>query len=108
MRSFVIRCQKMDLALATQLMADLPVQGPLVGFDRQEEVGPLLRGLLKNGCCVWRASAWISTPSSEGFDQLDQRLPWHHQFHFSEKLPFGHLLGCGEPIIREAELFASL
>ena len=66
MRSFVIRCQKMDLALATQLMADLPVQGPLVGFDRQEEVGPLLCGLLKNGCCVWRASAWISTPSSEG------------------------------------------
>ena len=32
-----------------QLDGDLPVQGLLVGFDRQEEVGPLLLEELKNG-----------------------------------------------------------
>ena len=68
-----------DLAFAQKLVGDLPVQGPLVRFsfgedcvyDRQEDVGPLLLDLSKNGCCVCSATpsekasptAWISTPS---------------------------------------------
>jgi hypothetical protein len=32
-------------------------------LNAQEEVGPLLGELLKTGFWVWRASAWISTPS---------------------------------------------
>ena len=59
----VIRCHERDLALALELAADLPVQRLLVGLDRQQEVGPLLLELPKNGCWVCRASAWISTPS---------------------------------------------
>ena len=59
----MIRGQDRYLAFSTQLIADLPVQGFLVGFDRQEEVGPLLLELSKNGRCVWSASAWMSTPS---------------------------------------------
>jgi len=60
----VIRCHERDLALSLELAADLAVQGLLVGLDRQQEVGPLLLEELKNGRCVCRASAWISTPSS--------------------------------------------
>ena len=63
----VIRGQERDLAFSTQLIADLPVQRFLVGFDRQEEVGPLLRELPKNTCCVWSASAWIRMPSRSSF-----------------------------------------
>jgi len=59
----VIRCHKRDLALSLELAADLVVQRLLVGLDRQEEVGPLLLELPKNGRWVWSASAWISTPS---------------------------------------------
>ena len=59
----VIRCQERDLALSLELAADLAVQRLLVGLDRQQEVGPLLLELPKNGCWVCRASAWISTPS---------------------------------------------
>jgi hypothetical protein len=67
----MIRCHKRDLALPLELAADLAVQRLLVGYSfgedcvyiRQEEVGPLLLELPKNGCWVWRASAWISTPS---------------------------------------------
>ena len=59
----VMRCSKRDLALPLELTADLPLQGLLVGFDAQDEVGPLLRELSKNALCVWSASAWISTPS---------------------------------------------
>ena len=59
----VIRCHKRDLALSLELAADLAVQRLLVGFNRQEEVGPLLLELPKNGRWVWSASAWINTPS---------------------------------------------
>ena len=67
----VIRCQKRDVPLSLELALDLAVQGLLVGYsfgedfvyDGQQEVGPLLRELPKNGRCVCRASAWISTPS---------------------------------------------
>ena len=52
-----------SLARLADDLADLPVQRFLVGFHRQEEVGPLLLELPKNGCWVCRASAWISTPS---------------------------------------------
>ena len=63
MADLVITCDERDLALSNQLAGDLPVEGFLVGFDRQQEVGPLLRELPKNACCVWIASAWMSTPS---------------------------------------------
>jgi len=58
----VIRCHKRDPALSLELALDLAMQRLLVGFDRQQEVGPLLLELPKNGFCVCRASAWISTP----------------------------------------------
>jgi hypothetical protein len=45
----VIRCHKRDLALALELAADLAVQCVLISLDRQEEVGPLLLELSKNG-----------------------------------------------------------
>ena len=52
-----MRCSKRDLALPLELTADLPLQGLLIGFDAQDEVGPLLRELSKNALCVWSASA---------------------------------------------------
>jgi hypothetical protein len=61
--SLVIACHERDLALSRQLLGDLPVEGLLVGLERQEEVGPLLRELPMNACCVLSASAWMSTPS---------------------------------------------
>jgi hypothetical protein len=61
--ALVIHCHEGDLALSKELIDDLPVEGLLVGVDRQEEVGPLLLELPKNGRWVWSASAWISTPS---------------------------------------------
>ena len=42
----VISCNIRDLALSLELAADLAVQGRLVGFVGQEEVGPLLLELL--------------------------------------------------------------
>ena len=63
MADLVIRCHERDLALSLELAEDLTVQCLLVGLDGQEEVGPLLLELPKNGFWVWRASAWISTPS---------------------------------------------
>ena len=45
----VIRCHERDLALSLKLAADLPVERFLVGFHCQEEVGPLLLELPKNG-----------------------------------------------------------
>ena len=63
MADLVIGCHKRDVALSNQLIGDLAVERLLVGLDRQEEVGPLLRELPKNACCVWSASAWMSTPS---------------------------------------------
>ncbi len=57
-----IRCRERDLALSLELAADLPVEDLLVGFDRQQEVGPLLQAPAKNACVVCSASAWIRTP----------------------------------------------
>ena len=57
MGDLVIRCLERDLAFAEQLVGDLAVEAPLVGLDRQEEVGPLLLELPKNGRWVWSASA---------------------------------------------------
>jgi hypothetical protein len=45
----VIRCHKRDLPLSQELAVDLAVQRLLVGFHRQQEVGPLLLELPKNG-----------------------------------------------------------
>ena len=59
----VIACHKRDVPLALELAADLAVQGLLISLDRQEEVGPLLLELPKNGRWVWSASAWMRTPS---------------------------------------------
>ncbi len=59
----VVRCLNRDLALSLELAADLTVQCLLVPLNGQEEVGPLLGELPVNGFWVWRASAWISTPS---------------------------------------------
>jgi len=76
----VMRCSERDLTLPLELGTDLPLQGLLVAFDAQEEVGPLLRELSKNALCVWSASAWISTPSSSSsprsFLSSACSLPW--------------------------------
>ena len=53
-----------EVPVAAELGDDLLNQTALVVFDRQEQVGALLGGELKNAGEVWRASAWISTPSS--------------------------------------------
>ena len=53
----VIRCRERDVALALELGADLPIEGLLVGFDGQEDVGPLLQAPSKNACVVCSASA---------------------------------------------------
>jgi hypothetical protein len=71
MADLVIRCQERDLALSLELAEDLAMERPLVGsplggrlrLHRQQEVGPLLLELPKNGLWVCRASAWISTSS---------------------------------------------
>jgi hypothetical protein len=47
MADFVITCDERDLALSNQLAGDLAVESLLVGFDRQQEVGPLLLELPK-------------------------------------------------------------
>ena len=57
------RCGERDMPIALELAADLTMQSLLVRFHGQEEVGPLLLELLKNGCWVCNASAWINTPS---------------------------------------------
>jgi hypothetical protein len=67
----VIACHKRDMPLALELAADLAVQGLLIChsfgeecvYGRQEEVGPLLLELPKNGRWLWSASAWRRTPS---------------------------------------------
>ena len=53
-----------EVAVPAELGNDLPIQPPLVVLDRQEQVGALLGGELKNAGEVCSASAWISTPSS--------------------------------------------
>jgi len=57
-----IHCCERDLAPSLELAADLPVEGVLVGFNGQQEVGPLIRAPAKNACVVCSASAWIRTP----------------------------------------------
>jgi hypothetical protein len=52
------------VSFAAELGSDLPIQPALVVFDRQEQVGALFGGELKNAGEVCSASAWISTPSS--------------------------------------------
>jgi len=46
-----------EVAVAAELGDDLLIQPALVVFDRQEQVGALLGGELKNAGEVWRASA---------------------------------------------------
>ena len=53
-----------EVPVATELGDDLLVQPALVVLDRQEQVGALLGGELKNAGEVCKASAWIRTPSS--------------------------------------------
>jgi hypothetical protein len=80
MANLVMRYSKRDLALPLELGVDLPDEGFLVGLGAQQEVGPLLRELPKNALCVWRASAWISTPSRssspKSFLSSACSLPW--------------------------------
>ena len=47
-----IRWCERDLALSLELAADLAVQAPLVGFNGQQEGGPLLQAPAKNACVV--------------------------------------------------------
>jgi hypothetical protein len=51
-----------DVPLSLELRSDLTMQRLLIRFHCQEEVGPLLLELPKNGRWVWSASAWIRTP----------------------------------------------
>ena len=60
----VIAAVNRKVPVAAELGGDLPIQPALVVFDRQEQVGALLGGELKNAGEVCSASAWISTPSS--------------------------------------------
>ena len=53
-----------EVPVSAELGDDLLTQTTLVLFDRQEQVGALLRGELKNAGEVCSASAWINTPSS--------------------------------------------
>ena len=62
MADFVIRCHERELALSLKLRSDLTMQRLLVALDGQQEFGPLLLELPKNGRWVWSASAWMSTP----------------------------------------------
>jgi hypothetical protein len=52
-----------EVPMAAELGNDLLIQPALVVFDRQEQVGALLGGEMKNAGEVCSASAWISTPS---------------------------------------------
>jgi len=59
----VSRCRVWNFPLSLELATDLAVEGLLVGFHGQEDVGPLLQAPPKNGWVVWRASAWMRAPS---------------------------------------------
>jgi len=71
MADLMIRSLKRDVPLSLELAVDLAAERLLVRsllrrslrLHRQEEVGPPLLELPKNGFWVCRASAWISTPS---------------------------------------------
>jgi hypothetical protein len=64
MTSYDIADQYWKVPVAAELGNDLLIQPALVVLDRQEQVGALLGGELKNAGEVCSASAWISTPSS--------------------------------------------
>ncbi len=51
------RCGERDMPFSLELALDLSMQGLLVRFDAQQDVGPLLQAPLKNGRVVCRASA---------------------------------------------------
>jgi hypothetical protein len=53
----VSHCHERDLALSLELASDLAMQDGLVCLDSQQDVGPLLLELSKNGRWVCRASA---------------------------------------------------
>ena len=53
----VIGCRERDVTLSLELGADLAVEGLLVGFHGQDNVGPLLQAPSKNACVVCSASA---------------------------------------------------
>ena len=69
---------------------------------------------------IGRAATFLAGLGVVGLDQRYQRLPGHHHLHLSQEfLPLGLLLvapprstlgrgnGCGELVIREAELLAT-
>ena len=64
MAFLLIRCSERDPALSLELVADLPVERGLVGFDGQGDVDSLLDAPTKKSCVVCSASAWISFPFS--------------------------------------------
>ena len=80
----LIRCCIGDVAFSLKLGADLPTERLLVGFDRQEQVGPLLQAPLKNGRVVCRATPSLREgfANGEGFayrlDQHDLQLQPRH------------------------------
>ena len=53
-----------EVPVPAELGNDRLIPPARVVFDRQEQLGDFFRGALKNAGEVWRASAWISTPSS--------------------------------------------
>ena len=57
MADLVTHCHKRDVTLSFELALDLAMQALLVALDGQEEVGPLLLELPKNGRWVCKASA---------------------------------------------------
>jgi hypothetical protein len=64
MAGFDIAHHHREVPVSAELGHDLLIQPALVVLDRQEQVGTLLGGELKNAGEVCSASAWISTPSS--------------------------------------------
>jgi hypothetical protein len=50
----------MDLAFPLEWPCDLAILAPLIGFDRQEQVNPLLLQMSTQRFWVCRASAWMS------------------------------------------------
>jgi hypothetical protein len=64
MAGIAIADHNREVPMSAELGHDLLMQTTLVLLDRQEQVGALLGGELKNAGEVCSASAWINTPSS--------------------------------------------
>ncbi len=64
MTSIDIADDHREVQAPAELGNDLLIQPALIVLDRQEQVGALLGGELKNADEVCSAYAWISTPSS--------------------------------------------